>query len=762
MKNIFFLALFLLSLQLSGQCDITPLNNNSWSVIFTDSEWSSEFSGDKAIDGDMLTLWHTGQGESYPHEIHLDLGGVYPVSGLGMFPRQESPFNAKVLDHEIYLSNDGVNWTKQGEGTFQYSDNSDITLKQTTFGSIDARYVKFQGLSGFQDDFMGVAELEIYQDLVCAPTGQNNQFITFDEILDKGTEDEPFDVVASASSGLGVTFEIVSGPASVMENTVTLTGNPGIVEIKAIQTGDASYYPAEKTRFFEVIDLSLFFPEISTRLTEDHPLEMPVLKAYPLYFNSSIEISDNLIEIQQVDIEIGSDTFTAEEADGYYYYLWIPTFYGNHELSIKSVATNGNISTITRTIEVTNSTSTQTVGSLQDVVIEFGGENSRWYYGTYTLPQFVAAYSDINAFLEVECPGVPGGCDDWDRWAHVDVRGPDGNWIQLIRYITPYGVGCNHELDVTDYRSLLQGEIEFRVFIDTWGTGGWQLTLNFEYTQGTPDYTYSGVVEVWDGSYSFGNPDNLQPVDSFNATILDEVIESHLRLSNTGHAWGQNNTGNAAEFFHATHYIDVDGSETFIQDLWNTCNPNPDGCTGQQGTWYFNRAGWCPGAISPPNIYDLTPYIGSSIDLDYRFHPTYQDFCHPNNPDCISGSTCPDCNDGYNPVYFVDGHIINKSHNPIVYGNFLSANFIDNEAVYDLIVYPNPTKGVFSVYVNQNIGTSMVTVNTVEGKQVKSYYFYSANELNSYIFDLSSLSKGMYFINFQSPSGTGVKRIILE
>ena len=84
---------------------------------------------------------------------------------------------------------------------------------------------------------------------------------------------------------------------------------------------------------------------------------------------------------------------------------------------------------------------------------------------------------------------MEGGCDDWDRWAHIDIKAPDGNWVQLIRYITPYGVGCDHELDVTDYSSLLQGQVEFRVFIDTWGTGGWQLTLDIDYTEGTPDFS---------------------------------------------------------------------------------------------------------------------------------------------------------------------------------------------------------------------------------------------------------------------------------
>ena len=763
MKKIYLLFVLLIGIQAWAQCDITPVNNASWDVIFTDSEWDANNAGEFAIDGDPLTIWHSAQNVPYPHEIQVDLGTSYPVSGIGMLPRQNNALNGKVMEHEIYLSNDGVSWVLQGGGTYTYVDVNDITLRQTTFGSIDARYVRFVGLNAYNDEYFTViAELEVYQDLVCAPTGQNNQLIAFENILDKGTGSAPFDVTATASSGLPTTFEIVSGPASISGNTITLTGAPGVVEVKAIQEGDANYYPSESIQSFEVIDLSLYFPDVSSRFIDSYALEMPSLGAYPIYVNSSIEIPDELIEIEQVEIEVGGNTYTAEEEDGFYHYLWTPDSYGNHTLLIHAVATNGNVTTLTRDIEVVNTAVTQSVTSLQDVVIEFGGDNSRWYYGTYTLPQFLGAYNTINAFLEVECPNVNGGCDDWDRWAHIDIKAPDGNWIQLIRYITPYGVGCNHELDVTDYMSMLQGEIEFRVFIDTWGTGGWQLTLDFEYNQGSPEYLYGDVVEVWDGGYSFGDPENLQPVETFSGSIHEDVESSHLRVSNTGHGWGPNNTFNAAEFFNATHYIDIDGTETFIQNLWNVCNPNPDGCTGQQGSWTHSRAGWCPGAISPPNIYDLTPYVGTGINLDYRFHPTYQDNCHPNNPDCVSGSTCADCNDGFNPIYFVDTHIINRSNAPLVYGGTLGTNVVDDTLVYDVAVYPNPSTGVFSIASQYPDTVSRVTISGIDGKLVKAYYFDSSSELNSYSFDLSSISRGVYFINIENAYGTGVKRIILE
>ena len=37
--------------------------------------------------------------------------------------------------------------------------------------------------------------------------------------------------------------------------------------------------------------------------------------------------------------------------------------------------------------------------------------------------------------------------------------------------MTPYNVGCTHSIELTDYESIMQGEVEFRMFIDTWGTG---------------------------------------------------------------------------------------------------------------------------------------------------------------------------------------------------------------------------------------------------------------------------------------------------
>jgi uncharacterized protein (TIGR03437 family) len=74
-------------------------------------------------------------------------------------------------------------------------------------------------------------------------SGLADQTISFGELGDRTVGDKPFQVFATSSSGLAVSFAIDSGPATITENVVTLTG-PGKVVIRAMQPGDSSYTPA--------------------------------------------------------------------------------------------------------------------------------------------------------------------------------------------------------------------------------------------------------------------------------------------------------------------------------------------------------------------------------------------------------------------------------------------------------------------------------------------------------------------------------------
>ncbi|WP_210488995.1 carbohydrate-binding protein [Rufibacter aurantiacus] len=74
-------------------------------------------------------------------------------------------------------------------------------------------------------------------------TGLKTQTITFPAIGSKVFGTVPFSLQATASSGLTVSFKVVSGPATLSGTTLTLTGT-GTVTVQALQGGNTSYSSA--------------------------------------------------------------------------------------------------------------------------------------------------------------------------------------------------------------------------------------------------------------------------------------------------------------------------------------------------------------------------------------------------------------------------------------------------------------------------------------------------------------------------------------
>jgi hypothetical protein len=72
---------------------------------------------------------------------------------------------------------------------------------------------------------------------------KGNQTISFGALGDKIYGDVPFILSATASSGLFPTYSVVSGPATVSGNLVTLTG-AGAIVVRASQVGDSNYNTA--------------------------------------------------------------------------------------------------------------------------------------------------------------------------------------------------------------------------------------------------------------------------------------------------------------------------------------------------------------------------------------------------------------------------------------------------------------------------------------------------------------------------------------
>lgn len=576
------------------------------------------------------------------------------------------------------------------------------------------------------------------------------QVINFSIIPNKIITDAPFEVVASVNSGLPLSYEIVSGPATMNGTTVTLTGTAGTVIVKASQSGNGSFDPAEDAYVsFEVLDPATVLVE-STIL---HPLAGDVYVAalipVQVAFTAGIEYPE-LFEIDEISAAVdGENVVITNHGNGYFTGWWTPQSFGAHTLVVVANNNFGASSSATAVLNVLQETTNQTLNGTTDVWVNAD-------YPTQTvqadLPSYSGSFDQIIGTLYIDCP--TGGCDPWDRVSHVEVQGKNGEWFEIIRYLTPYGVACQSEIDLTDFSSLLRGKTTFRVNLGTQGNG-FLYTLELDYRAGVEVNPFSTVEKLWYQTYQFGDLAELQPTEEITVDFPENTASAKIKLVSSGHGWGNNNTGNAAEFQANTHHVWVNDVSTFEQYNWNICNPNPDGCSPQNGTWYYARAGWCPGSIAQFFDYSMNPFTTlSSVDLNYIFDESYIDYCHINNPNCVSGQTCPDCNDGFNPHLIVASYLITYSQTPMT-----ELGISSNEENSFLSLYPNPSAGVF--YVDHAAKAKTIIITDYAGREVRRITAKAGIETER--IDLSSEPAGIYLVSITKANDEVVtKKLILE
>lgn len=622
-------------------------------------------------------------------------------------------------------------------------DNTSITklVSEVGNGERDGDIVNF-ALMGESSNFGG--ELD-----------NSFQAISFPQISDKLITDAPFELSASATSELPVSYTVVSGPATVDGNVVTLEGTVGEVVIRASQAGDATYDPAEDVEnSFMVLDPDTFVPTTEARSPlPGNEVWVPELGPIQLACISKIG-SPDLFGVDHVVFEIDGTTVDAKDWNNEHYTAWwTPPAYGTYTMNIISTNNFGASSSEAVTFTVVDEMSDVSINAATEIHLDINvGEE----IVTADLPCYAGAFDEIIANLTIDCPN--GGCDPWDRISGVEVKGHNGEWYEIMRYITPYGIACNHSIDLTDFMSLLQGRVDFRFYLGTQGNG-FLYTLDFDYGGGIPDHKYSSVGKLWNDSYNFGNMDNLQPCETKNVEYPANALASKIKLVSTGHGWGANNTGNAAEFHNDTHHIWVNGSETFAQNNWLDCDPNPDGCNDQLGTWYFDRAGWCPGAIAPWFDFDMTSFIsGGSVELRYIFDEDYVDLCNSSNPDCISGVTCDNCDDGFNPHLIVASYLISLGDVPLDDAGVVGVE--DLTPIVDFSVYPNPSSGTFNLEFDELINSSEVLVLSNLGQVLRVYNRQS--DTNIRVLHLEDFPKGIYFVELRTDKGVGIQKIVIE
>ena len=225
--------------------------------------------------------------EDVPSLIDNNKSTKYYRSGRNvLWVQYQSSVSAIVVKYTIASAND-VPGRDPRDWNLQGSDNGIdwITLDTRTAESFAARlltktytfsnttpYLYYRlnitnNSAGLATTGTQFAEWELFE--------RKMQTISFNDISDTVYGVEPIVLTATASSQLPVAFEIVSGPASIDDSILTVTG-AGTITVRAMQEGNENYFRAAVEQTFIVSKAMQYisFDPVETKTYGDGPFEL--------------------------------------------------------------------------------------------------------------------------------------------------------------------------------------------------------------------------------------------------------------------------------------------------------------------------------------------------------------------------------------------------------------------------------------------------------------------------------------------------------
>jgi hypothetical protein len=153
----------------------TAIPQSGWSLLSVDSQETvcGNYAAVRSFDGNASTFWHTQicpTTPGTPHNIQINLGATYNISGFTYLPRQDGCSHGWISQYQFYVSADGVNWGNPvSSGTLNYG--SAVTgcpgasvppAIQVLFPSTSAHYVQLRALSEIKGGaYISMAELNV-------------------------------------------------------------------------------------------------------------------------------------------------------------------------------------------------------------------------------------------------------------------------------------------------------------------------------------------------------------------------------------------------------------------------------------------------------------------------------------------------------------------------------------------------------------------------------------------------------------------------
>jgi hypothetical protein len=136
----------------------------AWSLVDADSEETAGEDGSavNAFDESISTYWHTQWQDAKPpppHEIQIDLGARYSLTGMQYTPRQDAETYGMIGDYEFYVSDSTTDWGSPAKsGTFGTSKTPTLV----DFPAQSGRYIRLVALNEINGTaYTSVAELDV-------------------------------------------------------------------------------------------------------------------------------------------------------------------------------------------------------------------------------------------------------------------------------------------------------------------------------------------------------------------------------------------------------------------------------------------------------------------------------------------------------------------------------------------------------------------------------------------------------------------------
>jgi lysophospholipase L1-like esterase len=251
MQVLLFFWVFSMLFFQQSYAQVIPHTN--WSLRYVDSEETLVGENNAAVnafDGNVNTFWHTkwyASNPPPPHEIQINLGAVYKMSGFRYLPRQDVGVNGRVGKYEFYVSTDGTNWgTPVSAGTFANS----ATEKEVLFAQKAGQFVRLKALTEVNGNpWTSMAEINVLglstgnqppNGVINAPSG-NVTITKGDSVKFTGTGMDP-------DSNTPLTYRWNFGGAGIVDST---TQNPGAVTFNTAGTFTITFTVTDTLGLFD-------------------------------------------------------------------------------------------------------------------------------------------------------------------------------------------------------------------------------------------------------------------------------------------------------------------------------------------------------------------------------------------------------------------------------------------------------------------------------------------------------------------------------